>query len=286
MFDAPGYFQLGQWTFGDLRAWGRIDFLTGFANSVNVVFYTLGYRLGGEELAKYAFLMGLGELTGVDLPGEINGTIPSPSTKEQLVGEPWFPGDSVNMSIGQGAVTVTPIQVARMLGGIATGGPLLQPRVVLMTYDRTRSAHPSEPYVQRSVPYQDSTLALLREGMRAVVERGSGYGARVEGLPMAGKTGGAGAVVRAPVLHAIFGLVVLALAAFIDYQTIARAWRPILGTPLFLLLAVLIVGRSSMGAQRWIPLGPLRGFQPSELAKLALIITLAKHMDGHKELTS
>ncbi len=191
MFDAPGYFQLGQWTFGDLRAWGRIDFLTGFANSVNVVFYTLGYRLGGEELAKYAFLMGLGELTGVDLPGEINGTIPSPSTKEQLVGEPWFPGDSVNMSIGQGAVTVTPIQVARMLGGIATGGPLLQPRVVLMTYDRTRSAHPSEPYVQRSVPYQDSTLALLREGMRAVVERGSGYGARVEGLPMAGKTGSA-----------------------------------------------------------------------------------------------
>ena len=95
------------------------------------------------------------------------------------------------MSIGQGAVTVTPIQVARMLGGIATGGPLLQPRVVLMTYDRTRSAHPSEPYVQRSVPYQDSTLALLREGMRAVVERGSGYGARVEGLPMAGKTGSA-----------------------------------------------------------------------------------------------
>src|SRR5207247_2145668 len=123
MFDAPGYFQLGQWTFGDLRAWGRIDFLTGFANSVIVVFYTLGYRLGGEELAMYAFL--------------------------------------------------------------------LQPRVVLMPYDRTRSAHPSEPYVQRSVPYQDSTWALLREGMRAVVERGSGYGARVEGLPMAGKTGSA-----------------------------------------------------------------------------------------------
>src|SRR2546430_12380908 len=60
-----------------------------------------------------------------------------------------------------------------------------------MTYDRTRSAHPSEPFIQRSVPYQDSTLAVLREGMRAVVERGSGYGARVEGLPMAGKTGSA-----------------------------------------------------------------------------------------------
>src|SRR5574337_1049194 len=59
MFDAPGYFQLGQWVFWDLKAWGRIDFITGIANSVNVVFYTLGYRLGGEELANHALLMGL-----------------------------------------------------------------------------------------------------------------------------------------------------------------------------------------------------------------------------------
>ncbi|TMJ06474.1 MAG: penicillin-binding protein 2 [Bacillati bacterium ANGP1] len=191
MFDAPGYFQLGQWTFGDLRAWGRIDFITGIANSVNVVFYTLGYRLGGEELAKYALMMGLGELTGVDLPGEINGTIPSPSTKEQLVGEPWYPGDSVNMSIGQGAITVTPIQVVRMLGGIATGGQLMQPRILLMTYDRNRSQHRADPFLQRTVPFQASTLAVLREGMRAVVERGSGLGARIPGLPMAGKTGSA-----------------------------------------------------------------------------------------------
>lgn len=191
MFDAPGYFQLGQWTFADLRAWGRIDFITGIANSVNVVFYTLGYRLGGEELAKYAFMMGLGEITGIDLPGEKNGTIPSPTTKEALVGEPWYPGDSVNMSIGQGAITVTPVQVARMLGGIATGGPLVQPRVLSMTYDRNRATHRVDPYVQRVVPYQDSTLAVLREGMRAVVERGSGLGAKIAGVSMAGKTGSA-----------------------------------------------------------------------------------------------
>src|SRR5438128_926366 len=66
-------------------------------------------------------------------------------------------------------------------------------------------------------------------------------------------SGDAGALVRARALHAIFGLVVLTLAAFIDYQTIARAWRPILGTTLFLLVAVLLVGRRSMGGQRWIP---------------------------------
>ncbi len=191
MFNAPGYFQLGQWTFGDLKAWGRIDFITGIANSVNVVFYTLGYRLGGEELAKYAFLMGLGEPTEVDLPGEIDGTIPSPSTKEQMVGEPWYPGDAVNMSVGQGAITVTPIQVARMIGGMATGGQLVRPHVLLLTYDRDRTPHRVDPVLQRVVPYRDSTLAVLREGMRAVVERGSGLAAKIDGLPVAGKTGSA-----------------------------------------------------------------------------------------------
>lgn len=191
MFDAPGYFQLGQWTFADLKAWGRIDFLTGIANSVNVVFYTLGYRLGGEELANYATLMGLGETTGIDLPGEINGIIPSPATKEQLVGEPWYPGDAVNMSIGQGAITVTPIQVVRMVAGLAMGGQLVQPRVLLETFDRDKVAHRADPVMQRVVPYREASLAVLREGMRAVVERGSGAGAQIAGLPMAGKTGSA-----------------------------------------------------------------------------------------------
>src|SRR5256712_11448432 len=95
------------------------------------------------------------------------------------------------MSIGQGAITVTPIQVVRMLGGIATGGQLIQPRILLMTYDRNRTPHRADPYVQRTVLFQATTLAVLREGMRAVVERGSGLGARIPGLPMAGKTGSA-----------------------------------------------------------------------------------------------
>lgn len=92
--------------------------------------------------------------------------------------------------------------------------------------------------------------------------------------------------VRARIVHALVGLVILALLAAVDYQAIARVWRPILGTTLLLLAAVLVVGRTSMGAQRWIPLGPLGGFQPSELAKLALIITLAAHIDSHKEFDS
>lgn len=191
VFNAPGYFRLGRWTFGDLRAWGQVTFITGIANSINVVFYTLGYRLGGEALAHYATWMGLGEPTGIDLPGEIVGTIPSPSTKQQLVGEPWYPGDSVNMSIGQGAVTVTPIQVARMMAGIATGGALPQPRLLLLAYDRSNAPQRGAPVIQRHVDYRPQTLAVLSEGMRAVVERGSGQAAAVQGLAIAGKTGSA-----------------------------------------------------------------------------------------------
>lgn len=94
------------------------------------------------------------------------------------------------------------------------------------------------------------------------------------------------AFVRARMVHAVVGLLVLAVMAAVDYQTIARVWRPLLGGALILLAAVLVIGRTSGGAQRWILLGPLGGFQPSEVAKLALIITLAKHLDGHGELAS
>lgn len=190
-FSAPGYFRLGNWVFRDLRAWGTVNFITGIANSINVVFYTLGYRLGGERLAAYALKMGLGERTGVDIPGEVAGTMPSPSTKQQLVGEPWYPGDAVNMSIGQGAVTVTPLQVARMVATIANGGTLLQPRVLKLTYDRDRTAEPAVTVVQRRDLYSPQALAVVREGLRAVVERGTGRAAAMPTVEIAGKTGSA-----------------------------------------------------------------------------------------------
>ncbi len=191
VFDAPGYFRLGRWTFGDLKAWGRVDFITGIANSINVVFYTLGYRLGGDRLAHYATLMGLGERTGVDLPGEVTGVIATPATKQQLVGEPWYPGDSVNMSIGQGAVTATPIQVARMIGSIANGGTLLQPHILLTVSEKDGTSRHISATVQRSVPYAPITLSVVREGLRAVVERGSGSAAALPKVAIAGKTGSA-----------------------------------------------------------------------------------------------
>lgn len=189
-FYAPGFFRLGQWVFHDLKAWGTVNFITGIANSINVVFYTLGYRLGGEELARQARQFGLGERTGIDLPAEVSGLISSPSTKQQLVGEPWYPGDSVNMSIGQGAVTVTPVQVARMISAMANGGRLYQPRVLLIVHGKDGS-HRTEPVLQRRVALKATTFTTLHEGMLAVVERGSGRGAALKGVPIAGKTGSA-----------------------------------------------------------------------------------------------
>lgn len=190
-FHAPGYFRLGRWVFHDLKAWGTVNFITGIANSINVVFYTLGHRLGGEVLALYARMLGLGEVTNVDLPAEVSGTIPSPSTKMQLVGEPWYPGDNVNMSIGQGAVTTTPLQIARMVSVVANRGTLYQPRVLLVMHDKDGKARRSEPVLQGRVRLKPSTFDILHEGMRSAVERGTGRAAAIKGVAIAGKTGSA-----------------------------------------------------------------------------------------------
>lgn len=190
-FYAPGYFQLGRWRFGDLRAWGTVTFLQGIQNSINVVFYTLGYRLGGERLASYAKKMGLGDRTGIDLTGEVPGTIPSPSTKLQLIGEPWYPGDAVNMSIGQGAVTVTPLQVARMVSSVANGGTLFQPHVLLQAQGPDRKPRPAPVVAQARGLYSTKTVAVLHEGLRMAVERGTGRASNLKHVAIAGKTGSA-----------------------------------------------------------------------------------------------
>lgn len=191
VFYAPGFFRLGRYVWRDLGVWGNVNFITGIANSINVVFYTLGYRLGGERLAAYAGRMGLGTRTGIDLPGEAAGSIPSPSTKQQLVGEPWYPGDAVNMSIGQGAVTVTPIQAARLMGLIAADGREVRPRLLLMSMQRDGRMQPRPPAILGRLPFSARTFATLREGLVAAVERGTGRASKIPGLAVGGKTGSA-----------------------------------------------------------------------------------------------
>ncbi len=122
---------------------GLQDFVTGLANSCDVYYFSLGGGnpsqhidgLGNDRLAKWAELMGYGAPTGIDLPGEVDGLVPTAQWKQNTWGEQWLTGDTYNMAIGQGFVLATPLQVANVTNAIANGGHLLEPRVVASIRD-------------------------------------------------------------------------------------------------------------------------------------------------------
>ncbi len=124
-FDCPGYFILGNHRFSFGHAYGPQNLIEGVAHSANEYFFHIGLALGPELMVDYARRFGLGERTGIDLPYEAKGNLPAVSTRKG-----WFKGDTVNLSIGQGTVLVTPLQVARMLAAVENGGYVLRPWVV------------------------------------------------------------------------------------------------------------------------------------------------------------
>ncbi len=191
-FVCTGSLRLGRWEFRELQAHGVVDFTTGVAQSCNVMFWLLGQSVGPEVLAHYAHQLGFGQLTGVDLPHEVEGNVPSRSYKERAWKEPWYPGDTLNLAIGQGFVLATPIQVARGLSAVANGGVLLQPRIARAVLSpEGKVVRRFEPVVQGRVGVRPEVLAALRRSLEAVVTRGTGRAAAVQGLRVAGKTGSA-----------------------------------------------------------------------------------------------
>lgn len=192
-FECTGSLQLGRWVFRDLVVHGTVNFIKGTAVSCNVMFWQLGRALGEARLERYARALGLGRVTGIDLPGEATGLVPSAAWKQRVWKEPWYPGDTLNMSIGQGFVLTTPVQIARMVGAVATGGKLVRPHLAR----RVRSPDGTEVVaVRREIENAPLTLTpaallALRDGMRAVVEGGTGAAAAVPGMAIAGKTGSA-----------------------------------------------------------------------------------------------
>lgn len=188
----PGFFLLGGRRFTDLRAHGTVDFVTGVAVSCNVFFWTLGYRTGGEGMSQMARALGLGERTGIDLPSESPGLIPSAVWKQRTLGEPWYPGDNLNMAIGQGWVNTTPLQIARMAAAVGNGGTLVRPHLVREVIDpETRQTERVRVAPVGSINLRADALATLRDGLEAVVLRGTGRGVALPGLAIAGKTGSA-----------------------------------------------------------------------------------------------
>jgi len=195
-----GQFHMGGWTFKDWKegGHGHVDLRASLVHSCNIFFYQAGLRVGPSALARYAQAFGLGGATGIDLSGEKLGLVPSPEWKRQRLGRPWQAGDTVNTSIGQGQVLVTPLQVARMMAAIANGGILWKPRLI----QRVERADGTVLYSEQSrmtghVDLSPAVWAFLRGALWGVVnDGGTGGAARIPGLDIAGKTGTAQKVAK------------------------------------------------------------------------------------------
>jgi penicillin-binding protein 2 len=187
-----GEFHLGGVTFKDWKkeGHGSVDLLRAVNQSCNVYFYHYGLRIGGTAIARYATAFGLGRPTGVVFGGEKGGLIPQPRTQRGRKGAVWHAGETVNMSIGQGALLVTPMQVARFMAAVANGGVLWRPRLVQRVERGPEVVWSDAGEVTGHVELSPLVWAFLRQSLwSAVNEGGTGAGARIAGLDVAGKTG-------------------------------------------------------------------------------------------------
>lgn len=177
---------------------GAITVAEALAVSCDVFFYQAGgglrdfQGLNADRMADYARAFGYGEVTGIDLPGEHPGLIPSDQWKRLTYGEGWVTGDTYNMSIGQGFVLATPLQVANAAAAVANGGALYRPQLVASITDAEGAVvMEMQPEMIRALPVKPEHMAVVREGMFGAVNwaNGTAPGARVAGVAVAGKTG-------------------------------------------------------------------------------------------------
>ena len=191
-FYCPGYFKLGTRTAfcWNRKGHGWQDLAGGIRWSCNIVHYNLGLIAGPDRLAKYARKYGLGRRTGIDLPGESEGTVPDSRWKEKVYGEIWYPGDTINFAIGQGFFQSTPLQMASFYSLLANGREAYVPYIVREIKDRQGNVvYSRNPIVRMELPISQKNLTFLRNALRSVVEKGTGIAAKVRGIPAAGKTG-------------------------------------------------------------------------------------------------
>jgi len=177
---------------------GWLDVVGGVAHSCDIFFYKVGggfeetnfEGLGVNRIAHYAELFGFGEPTGIELPAEIGGLVPTSSWKRLTVGESWSTGDTYNLSIGQGYLSVTPLQMLNAVNVVANGGTLYRPRIVHHVADAPGNMiQPFEPEIVRTLPISSEHWSLIQQGMEGAVAYGTAPRARIEGLRVAGKTG-------------------------------------------------------------------------------------------------
>jgi penicillin-binding protein 2 len=180
---------------------GEVSLISGLAWSCDVYFYQVGggyypaeYEgLGLERMANYAEMFGLGEPSGIDLPGEVGGLVPNKKWKRINYAETWLTGDTYNMAIGQGFVLVTPLQMLNATAAIANGGILYRPHLVKEILDADGNVlQVVEPQVIRQLEVEPQFIQLVQQGLRAVVDWETGTANEsfdVPGIIASGKTG-------------------------------------------------------------------------------------------------
>jgi penicillin-binding protein 2 len=169
---------------------GTVDMRHAIEKSCNVYFYTLGNMLGVDRIHKWAERLGLGVKTGIDLPNEVEGIVPSTAWKKARTGEKWYAGETISVAIGQGQVSVTPLSLAVMMATVASGGTRFAPHTI-REIDEGRGWTPVAPPVP-SLPFsfKPATTSTLHEGLWMVVNAaGTGGRGRIVGRDVAGKTG-------------------------------------------------------------------------------------------------
>ena len=161
---------------------GTVDLHRGLVQSCDVYFYNAGNRMGVDKMAEYAEMAGLGHKTGIDLPHEAEGVVPSTKWKARMYRQKWYAGETISVAIGQGALTVTPVQLARAIGGLSMGGVWYQPHLV--------KDQPQQNARVLKADINPESAARVINGMFGVVnEGGTGVRARIPGIELCGKTG-------------------------------------------------------------------------------------------------
>lgn len=193
------YYCPGGMYFGgrEYRCWrkqghGTISIHRAIVESCDVFFYNVGQHLGVDRIAAWAHALGFGKKTGIELDNERSGTIPSSEWKERRFHERWYPAETLSVAIGQGYVTVTPLQLAELAAEVANGGTLYKPQFVREIDALDGSVVKSfPPIVESQVRIDPQVLEEVREGMAGVVNQpdGTAHGAKLDNVIVAGKTG-------------------------------------------------------------------------------------------------
>jgi len=187
-----GGYQFGKRVYHDWKASGHgyVDLHNALVHSCDVYFYTIGQRMGIDVMAEFGKDFGLGKATGVELPSERSGIMPSTAWKQKAKHEQWLPGETISAAIGQGYVTVTPLQMASLVGTVANNGVIYRPRLVQAVMDRTSGNLQELPAVPRGkINAKPETFRIIKDALADVVTKGTATRAKSSMVTIGGKTG-------------------------------------------------------------------------------------------------